>query len=295
MENKEGLTVLRLAATLVVPSVFRLVLELEGVYSQLDRHDGLFDSLLYDVTELDPVARRQWRAGNTAAHRRHGGVSPINAKGLPSPTHHKVLEMGCCLGADALPPSALPTSGGSGGWGTGGGGGGRSASVLEIICETERVEKAFEVLNTYVVRSIVKSKWHHYRLWFLAWAVFHILLMALLTAYAVSKATVIGASKESATPPPNLNITTFRPAVASEPNSTEKSFVDWVSALVVPLSVAVLVWEVVRLWRGQPLNLWLIHHNGLYRLELVIFALSLIADSIWYVTYLNPTKSTCAG
>lgn len=284
MENKEGLTVLRLAATLVVPSVFRLVLELEGVYSQLDRHDGLFDSLLYDVTEIDPVARRRWRARNTAAHRRHGGVSPIYAKGLPSPPHHKVLEMGCCLGGDALPPSAVPTAGGVGGWGTGGGGGGRSASVLEIICETERVEKAFEVLNMYVVRSIVKSKWRHYRLWFLAWAVFHVLLMALLTAYAVSKATVIAASKESATRPSNLS-------AASEPNSTERSFVDWMSVLVMLLSVAVLVWEVVRLWRGQPLNLWLIHHNGLYRLELVVFALSLIADSIWYVTYLNPTKS----
>lgn len=286
MENKQGLTVLRLAATLAVPSVFKLVLELEGVYCQLDRHDGLFDSLLYDVTEIDPVARRRWRTTNAAANHRHHGITPINAKGIPSPTRQTVLEVGCCPGADTPAPSAVQTSDG----------GGRSASVLEIICETGRMEKAFEVLNTYVVRSIVKSKWHHYRLWFIAWAVFHVLLMALLTVYAVYKARVIGAAKEAerqtsqptssplqTATPINLNTTLSSAAAPESSSATEKGFVTAVSVLTVPLSVAVVVWEMMRLWRGQPLNLWLIHHNGLYRLELIVFALSLTADSIWYV------------
>lgn len=197
VENKEGLTVLRLAAALAQPSLFKFVLELEGVYCQLDRHDGLFDSLLYDVTEIDPVARRRWRAENSSGSRRQHGVAPIAADGMPSPSHHglqypRLAEVGCCPGADTPAPSAFKPEEKTLG---DGGGGGRSASVLEIICETGRVEKAFAVLNTFVVKTIVKAKWRHYRLWFIAWAVLHVLLMTLLTTYAVYKAQVIGANK----------------------------------------------------------------------------------------------------
>jgi hypothetical protein len=42
-----------------------------------------------------------------------------------------------------------------------------------------------------VVRSVVKEKWRHYRLWFVVWGVIHVMFMALLTAYAIFKARVI--------------------------------------------------------------------------------------------------------
>ncbi|KAK7487388.1 hypothetical protein BaRGS_00021350 [Batillaria attramentaria] len=274
MENKEGLTVLRLAAALAQPSLFKLVLGLEGVYCQLDQHDGLFDSLLYDVTEIDPVANRRWHILNSGGHRRNE-IAPVRADGIPSPTHRKLMEVGCCPTIDTPAPSATKGNVWKRPWGEGGG---RSASVLEIICETGRVEKAFEILNTYVVRSIVKSKWSHYRWWFVGWALVHILLMTLLTVYAVYKARVISHNRN---PPPTPNNTISVPEPQAK--DSEETFVAVVAWLTLPLAVVVVVWEVMRVVRGQPFNLWLIHHNGLYRVELVVFALSLLLDTIWYL------------
>lgn len=254
MENNEGLTVLRLAAALAKPEIFRLVLNLEGIYSQLDEHDGLFDSLLYDVTEIDPVASRRWGPVN---QRRQPGnkVVPTRAMGIPA----QVQEVGCCPSADTPAPSATRGSIQSS---QSFKRKKRTPSVLEIICETGRVQKAFDMLNTYVVRSVIKNKWQSYLKWFVIWAILHILTMTFLTAYAVYKAQLIS-------------------DLSSTANRTAQDFVKGASIVAVVVAVICLGWEIRRIWRRHPLNLWLIHHNGLYRIELVVFACSLIADSIW--------------
>nr|KAG5693156.1 hypothetical protein BaRGS_035354 [Batillaria attramentaria] len=145
-------------------------------------------------------------------------------------------------------------------------------SILEIICETGRIEKAFGLLNTYVVKGIIREKWRHYRLWFILWFIAHVILMVFFTTYAVYKARIIRYHELQ-----QLN--------AAEPHSAsaaEEAFVFAGAILAIPVALLLLLWEVVRVLNRQPLNLWLIHHNGVYRSILVIFALSLLTDSIWY-------------
>ena len=224
MENKKGLSVLRLAAELAVPSVLKLVLELGGVYCQLDRHDGLFDFLLYDVTEIDPVARQQWRMKNDTTNKSRSACSSDE----------------------------------------------RDRSVLEIICETRKLEKACQMLDTPVIRSIIKSKWTYYKTWFIIMAFFHVAFMILLTTYAIYKARVISDFKETGQPS----------------NSTRKQFVDGMSGVVFLVALVLVLMETIRWWQGLPLKLSLHHHNGLYRVELGLLAFSLMVDSIWYVANL---------
>ncbi|XP_076436173.1 transient receptor potential cation channel subfamily V member 6-like [Babylonia areolata] len=264
VENEEGLTALRLAAALALPSLFQFILHLEGVYNQLDRHDGLFDSLLYDVTEIDPVARQQWRVEKTRRARQRT-------------THHA----GCCPGLDS-PKRYSSTTNGKKREEQGRG----FVSVLEIICETNMVDKAFGILSTPVVRSIVKAKWHHYLWWFVLWGVFHVLFMALLTGHAICKARLVQQAAADTMLTSVTSVTSATGANATRTQTTslaeEKAFVAVAAIMTVPVSVVVVVMEVVRWWRKLPFHLWLIHHNGLYRLQLLVFAVSLLADSVWY-------------
>ncbi|KAL8609584.1 hypothetical protein ACOMHN_023720 [Nucella lapillus] len=154
------------------------------------------------------------------------------------------------------------------------------------------------MLSTYVVRSVVKAKWHHYRPCFLLWALLHALLLALLTAHAVFKARLIQhAAEQSApatpttttttqTPPTPVTNTTSAPPASSaapspEPPASEKAFVMWVSVVLALVSALMVGVEGVRWWRGMRLQLWLIHHNGLYRLQLAAMATALLADCVW--------------
>lgn len=271
VKNREGLTALQLAALLAQPSLFKIVLELKGIYCHLDKHDGLYDSLLYDVTEIDPVAYKQWHLENSRSAGRNK-VSSEHAMGLPSPTHSYWPEISCCPPTDPSPPTSATSTGS------------HTLSVLELICETGRVQEAFQLLNTYVVRKILQSKWHHYCWWFAGWALFHIVFMILLTVYAIYKARLI--------PLPETSGNNFSPdpsTVSPEADVTNgfahKDFVTSVAILNMPLAAGYVFWEIVRQWRRQPLKLMLIHHNGLYRLQLLVFALCLLADSIWSVAY----------
>ncbi|RUS82082.1 hypothetical protein EGW08_010159, partial [Elysia chlorotica] len=61
LENGFGLTPLKLAAYVGAGRICAHILSLDGVYRLLDTHDGLFDTHLYDITELDPVTNRFWQ------------------------------------------------------------------------------------------------------------------------------------------------------------------------------------------------------------------------------------------
>ncbi|KAL8609585.1 hypothetical protein ACOMHN_023721 [Nucella lapillus] len=103
LENGEGVTVLRLTALLGLTELFGQVLQLEGVYCHLDRHDGLFDCLLYDVTEIDPVARHRWRAVNARwPGGEGGGLRSVLTAFPPQPTPRSRTP--CALRGAAPPP-----------------------------------------------------------------------------------------------------------------------------------------------------------------------------------------------
>ena len=253
MENNDGFTVLRLSVAVAVPEVFGWLLELVGVYCQMDQHDGLFDSLLYDVTEIDPVARRKWLSKNQPKN------DPDKAEGLSS----RKAE-GFCHDPDAPARSAMETHVKKA-WPPKRK---RNASVLELICETGRAEKAFDVLNTPVVRRIIKDKWNHYLIWVRGWSLFHLVLMVSLTCHIVFKADLISRrGEQSDTAPPS-----------------QKAFVDGMAGLAILMALALLALEGLRVWRLQPLKVWTTHHNGMYRIILIGLALSLIMDSIWSVS-----------
>ena len=256
MENNDGFTVLRLSVAVAVPEVFGWLLELVGVNCQMDQHDGLFDSLLYDVTEIDPVARRQWLSDNQLEN------DPVKAEGMSSRK-----GVGFCYDPDAPARSAMkmhvkkarPSEEK------------RAASVLELICETGRAKKAFDVLNTPVVRRIVKDKWNHYWHYVLMWGVIHLVFMVSLTCHIVFKADLISRREEQSD--------TFPPS--------QKLFVDAMAALSIMMALVLLVFDVavVRVWRKQPYKVCITHHNGMYRIILIFMASSLILDSIWSVSW----------
>ena len=228
IENRDGLTVMRLAADLALPSVFKMVLlELGGVYSHLDRRDGLFDFLLFDVVEIDPVARVEWKSRNTTVFNK------------PVRLGHR-----------------------------------RDRSVLETICETKKVEKACGMLNTPVIRAIIKSKWGYYIRLLAVMIFFHFSFMVALTAYAIVKSEVI------------------RAAEAGQPSSsTEKAFVSGMAVIVFIVALVLVVMEIIRWVNGQPWSITIHHHNGRHRLELCLIALCLIADSVWYVVNVSNSFS----
>ena len=62
------MTALKLAAQCSQPLIFNYILALKGVYCDLDEHDGLFDSLLYDITDIDPVALHQVEESSEIKH-----------------------------------------------------------------------------------------------------------------------------------------------------------------------------------------------------------------------------------
>ena len=268
IENNDGLTVLRLAADLALPSVFKMVLlELEGVYSHLDRRDGLFDFLLFDVVETDPVARVVWKLRNTTVSdkpvRRCDRCvleTTCETKRVEKPVRRCdscVFETTCETKRVEKPVSL---------------GDRRDRSVLETICETKKVEKACEMLNTSVIRAIIKSKWGYYIRFFALMFFFHLSFMVSLTAYAIVKSEVI------------------RAAEAGQPSSsTEKAFVSGMAVIVFIVALVLVVMEIIRWVNGQPWSITIHHHNGRHRLELCLITLCLIADSVWYVV--NVTNS----
>ena len=228
IENKDGLTVMRLAADLALPSVFKMVLlELGGVYSHLNRRDGLFNFFLFDVVEIDRVAREEWKLRNTTVSNKPGRLD------------HR-----------------------------------RDRSVLETICETKKVEKACGMLDTSVIRAIIKSKWGYYKRLLAVMIFFHFSFMVALTAYAIVKSEVI------------------RAAEAGQPSSsTEKAFVSGMAVIVFIVALVLVVMEIIRWVNGQPWSITIHHHNGRHRLELCLIALCLIADSVWYVVNVSNSFS----
>lgn len=267
VENDKGLTPLRLAASLAQPSLLNLILDLDDVYRRLDKNDGVFDSLEYDVTEIDPVARRLWlekRASNLSANK----VKPASALGLP-PSSQQMLEVSCfsstlplTLSIRAPPEKKINPFTQK-----------RTAAVLELICETEDMKKAFRMLDTYVLRSIIKKKWFHYRKYFWTWFLLHILWMTLLSTYAIYRAKLI---------PTALLAGSNATNVTSGPSDMHRKFVDGVAGLSIVGGVFLLLIEFIRYFlRGQPLALLSVHYNGVYRLFQLLVGLSLFIDGIW--------------
>lgn len=254
--NKEGLTVLQLAALLEQPEIFARILDLKDVYRIQDKNDGLFESTRYDITEIDSVAHIQWRSPTVTGMK----VTPISGVPKQSASSQKVQDLisvskkkdkksSSTSAQDKHKPLTILSREP------------RSPSVLEIICETKTIEKAFQIINLPVVQNIIARKWRKYLpLYFLSLTV-HTILMAFVTAQTILKAQLIL---------PSANI-----------NAAISSFVNGTSIFLFVFGVILTTLEAVRIWHREPMCLALHHHNGLYRVQLVVLALSMMGDSIW--------------
>ncbi|KAK7501771.1 hypothetical protein BaRGS_00006857, partial [Batillaria attramentaria] len=244
MENNEGLTPLRLAAAHGQPDLFKVILNLEGVYRHLDDNDGLFDSSKYDVTEIDPVAFRLCLDSTKDDSDRVIGANVIL---YDDTMNREVVDTRKMV---RFQPSKL-----------------RDMSVMEIVCETDRGKVECAVINTGVVREMIKRKWFKYRPRFWIWAVLHVLFMILITTHAVYKAGLISDDLRG-----------------QPPGDTEKAFVTAVAVMCLGVPVVIVPMEMMLLVPPkQPLNPELRHHNGLYRILLFVFSISVAVDSIWFL------------
>ncbi|GFS17036.1 transient receptor potential cation channel subfamily V member 4-like [Elysia marginata] len=283
LENNAGLTPLKLAAKVGAVTICSHILSLDGVYRLLDAHDGLFDTHLYDITELDPVTNRLWQAKRQkpkefrqkgavksgpkeSAKSSRSRVFPSGVKSNPkASSEHQSKEKShscwpvCCFPACCSLPQSVP----------------EAQSVLEILSGVGATQ-AFILISTDVVRQIVKSKWHCLRGIYYIWMLAHLLFMVGLTFYAVYRPRVHTEDRYG-------NASDVFNVSSDSLSTSQRSFVrawPWVS---VTMSVLYLGFECVRTFcQRQAWHLRRLHHNGIYRLLLVAFSLFLIIDSLWY-------------
>ncbi|KAK7115702.1 hypothetical protein V1264_001524 [Littorina saxatilis] len=273
IQNNTGFTALKMAALFSQSEAFNFIFNLKGVYCHLGEHDGLFNHLLYDITEIDPAAssfltrqlekeKKQKKNQVGPAEQIRKQKSDLKPKAPPEGVNKtSKTHKGSYLKGPELEYKD------------------RTTSVLEIVCETEEAEKAFKILNTYVMRNVLaEEKWQKYRLWFYGCWFCHVVIMVCITTLAVYKARVISYADDTE----SASATTSASLVSDRDKRVEKNFVVGMSIVTFLVAVWLLVLEGVR-WRRrqQPLKLLLPHHNGLYRLLLLVMAVSIVIDSVW--------------
>lgn len=253
--NSEDLNPLQLAAALSQTDIFQYILQLPKVYCFLNNHDGLFDRKSYDITEIDTISTEKWaldqrKRGNQAM--RH--VAPSAAEGVSRKKLSSKNTFNCCSSFHLRREKRM--------------------SVLETMFDIKDTA-AFEFIQQPTVRQVIKTKWLHYRRFYYGWAVLHILFMVTLTLYAVYKAEDYKI--------PDFNGSTSM--MTSSPHDKEKTRVNFLNSfqyIFLILGVFYLVMQLFHLlFRVKSFDikqLTNVLHNGLYRMVLAIFALSLILE-----------------
>ncbi|XP_046547748.1 LOW QUALITY PROTEIN: transient receptor potential cation channel subfamily V member 6-like [Haliotis rubra] len=292
LPNFSNQTPLQLAASLEQVDIFRFILNIEGVYCQLDRHDGLFDVHLYDITEIDTVALTNWQRKNSSKMKQSQAHQKNKVSSIDTPltnvnqsnTRYKKP------GANPFKQTYKP--------------------ILETVCEID-VQQAFEVLNLKVMRTIIRAKWSRYRWLYFTWAFFHLVYISILTYYAVVKTEILNQQLPSSTTPNSTghgNTSLFQcvytcvlHTMNSEPQQTitpsprlnnqyNKTLFVLIINIVHSHSVLIILFEIRRrIFQGYKFHLKKIHHNGTYRVLLCIFSVSILVDSLWYL--ISPTNN----
>ncbi|XP_041350755.1 transient receptor potential cation channel subfamily V member 5-like [Gigantopelta aegis] len=204
--------------------------------------DGLFDIKKYDITEIDPVAMRKCISSNRETKR---------SKIVPQNTNTDlVLED---VNTNQTRFNRLPDP--------------RDyQSVLDRISKTE-VEKAFQFLLLPVIRCIIKDKWSLYRWYYYAWAIFHLVHMSTMAWYAIERTRLLN--------------------IKSSQNSTSamnfETLVNLFTFFNIMMPILYVLFECRRrLLQKQFFHLTNVHHNGTYRVLLILFSLTAFIDAIWY-------------
>ena len=160
--NEDGLNPLQLSASLAQPEFFNYILKLPNVYCYLNEHDGLFDMVSYDITEIDTIATELWssdqRKGKWQKHHK-----PQIAEGLSSHKFENKEQTVCS------PITMLQRE--------------KQQSILETMFDIKG-HSAFEFLQQPVMRQVIKTKWQKYSQYYYIWMVLHLVFMTTLTVFA---------------------------------------------------------------------------------------------------------------
>lgn len=253
--NGEDLNPLQLSASLAQPVIFQFILQLPKVYSFLNSHDGLFDCKSYDITEIDTVATERWASDQKRRRERlQRHVAPTKAEGVSQKTFSSGVEVNCCNNIRLKRE--------------------KRKSILETMFDI-KAPAAFEFIQQPTVRHVIKTKWLYYRWFYYLWGIFHILFMVTLTAFAVYKADDYQPKAEE-----NVSMTTSSPYQ----ETLRVGFIDAFSYVFLVIGALFLFMQVIHtIFQVKSFNLYQLTnvlHNGLYRVVLAMFSLSLILEFI---------------
>ena len=266
-QNKVQMTALQLAATLGEHEIVCFIMELQWVYRTLHDYDGIFETNKYDITEIDTIAKIEW-----SKNQKKNVSQLLNER----ETLCKRLRRFFLCHDSLVARQSTP-------------------AILEVICEVE-VEAACNIISTPVVNKLIDAKWRKYKIWFYSWAVIYILSLLFLSMYAslkfryvhflagnnnnqTSESSFSGNISESRT----ARIK-FSPDPLENPTEIHKLLVNIGCFLAMSISVLSLYLEWVRSFvQRKSWNLLLVHHNGSYRLLLLLNGIALGVDSIWYL------------
>ncbi|RUS70451.1 hypothetical protein EGW08_021789 [Elysia chlorotica] len=276
-QNANQMTALQLAATLGEHEIVCFIMELQWIYRTLHDYDGIFETNKYDITEIDTLAKIEWC-------KNQGKNNMSDLLDERQSFCHKLKRLFLCHDS-VVARKATP-------------------AILEIICEVD-VPAACNIISTPVVNKLIDAKWHKYKIWFYAWAVFYTLSLVFLSFYASLKFRYVhflGTNSDNSSHASSTlvsgNITEnpaarvkFVPDTLENPSELDKLFVTIGCFYSISVSLVIFYLEAVRTFvQHKSWNLLLIHHNGSYRLILLLNALALSVDSVWFL--LSPTTNS---
>ena len=126
--NYENMTALQLAATLGEHQIVCFIMDLQWVYRTLYDYNGIFETNLYDITEIDTLAGEAWNQDRSAQLGKHWAKNLLN-----------YLRIGFCCSRTASDNKLC------------------GPPVMEKICEVD-IASACNIISTPVVTKLINDK-----------------------------------------------------------------------------------------------------------------------------------------
>ncbi|GFR69245.1 transient receptor potential cation channel subfamily V member 5-like [Elysia marginata] len=252
--NCENMTALQLAATLGEHHIVCFIMDLQWVYRTLYDYNGIFETNLYDITEIDTLAGEAWNQ-DQSAHQSNCWWKDMLRR----------LRMALCCSLIAAENNLC------------------GPPVMEKICEVD-IASACKIISTPVVTKLINDKWRMCKVVFYLWAFLHLSGMVFMTVYAAYKFKYIdNLQNRSMSESDDETISCPGPTHIVREKSGEKLFIDLACALFFLQSLFTMYLEIIRTFvHRKPWKLHLIHHNGSFRLVLLLKALATFVDCVWY-------------
>lgn len=246
--NRDNMTALQLAATLGEHQIVCFIMNLQWVYRTLYDYNGIFETNLYDITEIDTLAGEEWSL-DQSVYQTHCWWKDLL---------RNVRMVLCCSRTFAQRSLCGPP-------------------VMEKICEVD-IASACHIISTPVVTKLISDKWKMCKIFFYIWGLLHLAEMIFMTVYAYNKFEYVDYLRNN-----NETMLCHNPTNVTGWQPRNKAFIDITCALFLGLSFFTIYLELIRTFvHRKPWNLHLIHHNGSFRLVLLLKALVIAVDCFWY-------------